>query len=66
MVLALKILVPIRGCHRYPDSGVSHSAMQDQAGRKGGRAYAKLSKISAIAAGKACTSRILRLTVTAP
>jgi hypothetical protein len=29
-------------------------------------AYAKPSKINAIAAGKACTNRILRLTVTAP
>jgi hypothetical protein len=28
--------------------------------------YAKPSKINAIAAGKACTNRILRLTVTAP
>jgi hypothetical protein len=40
--------------------------MQDRAGRKGERNYAKPSKINAIAAGKACTSRILRLTVTAP
>ena len=37
-----------------------------QFNRNGKRLYASQSRISAMAAGAACTSRILRLTVTAP
>jgi hypothetical protein len=49
------------------DSGGTDIAMQGDAGRKEGkRSYASQSRISAMAAGAACTNNILRLTVTAP
>jgi hypothetical protein len=41
-------------------------ALQDNAGSRRGRSYASQSRVNAIAAGKAWTNRILRLTVTAP
>ena len=41
-------------------------ALQDDAGRQGERIYASQSRISASAAGAACTYKIRRLTVAAP
>jgi hypothetical protein len=67
MGLALKILVPISGMPSW--AAIVEEAIPQckiRGGWKGERNYAKPSKINAIAAGKACTSRILRLTVTAP
>ena len=49
--------------------GIVEEAIPQGKMRRGGKVngfYAKPSKINAIAAGKACTNRILRLTVTAP
>ena len=67
MVLALEILVPISGMPSWAtivEEAIPQCKMR-RCGKVNGT-YAKPSKINAIAAGKACTNRILRLTVTAP
>jgi hypothetical protein len=65
MVLA-RALISRRNAIMGGDSGGWRCAMQGKAGRKAQRGYVKANKTNAIAAGKACTKRILRLTVAAP